>query len=554
MADLNFFQQNIATLSPQLSLRLPVLANREYHEHSSNNSMSVILTGNDLSFEQLRAVALQHESVSLHPSAIERMNTSRAVVDKLVASGATAYGINTGFGKLASVRISTEQVAQLQVNLVRSHACGVGEPLSESETRAMMLLRANALAKGLSGIRPHVVGTLCKMLNAKVHPIIPSQGSVGASGDLAPLAHLAQVVIGEGRANYDGKILEGAAALQRADITPVALEAKEGLSLLNGTQGMLALLSLALLEADALVDAADIAAALSLDALRGSPGAFDPRIMQARAYPGAAITAKNLARLNEGSQIRESHRSNTKDPRVQDAYSLRCTPQVHGAVRDSLAQARAIAEVELNSATDNPLVFAPSLGTGTDAASANGDIVSGGNFHGQPLAMAADQVAIALATLGGISERRIEQMTNPLTSMLPAFLTPEPGLNSGFMIAQVTAAALTSENKALATPHSIDSISTSGNQEDYVSMGMSGARRLSPMLINLRHTIAIELLCACQGIDLLAPLQTGTRAQKAYNAIRRKSPKLTNDRPLAPDIEAVTALISADSFSKILSS
>jgi histidine ammonia-lyase len=279
--------------------------------------------------------------------------------------------------------------------------------------------------------------------------------------------------------------------------------------------------------------------------------------MQARAYPGAATTAKNLAHLNEGSQIRESHRSNTKDPRVQDAYSLRCTPQVHGAVRDSLAQARAMAEVELNSATDNPLVFAPSTsgtGAGAGAASETGDIVSGGNFHGQPLAMAADQIAIALATLGGISERRIEQMTNPLTSMLPAFLTPEPGLNSGFMIAQVTAAALTSENKALATPHSVDSISTSGNQEDYVSMGMSGARRLARMLTNLRHTIAIELLCACQGIDLLAPLQTGPLAQKAYVAIRAKSPKLTADRPLAPDIEAVTTLISDNSFSKILSS
>ena len=520
--------------------------------------MSVLLTGNDLSFEQLRAVALQHESVSLHPSAIERMQASRAVVDKLVASGATAYGINTGFGKLASVRISPEQVAQLQVNLVRSHACGVGEPLSESETRAMMLLRGNALAKGLSGVRPHVVDTLCKMLNAKVLPLITSQGSVGASGDLAPLAHLAQVVIGEGRAHYNGEILDGAAALQRAGITPVALEAKEGLSLLNGTQGMLALLSLALLEADVLVDAADIAAALSLDALRGSPGAFDPRIMQARAYPGAAITAKNLARLNEGSEIRESHRSNTKDPRVQDAYSLRCTPQVHGAVRDSLAQARATAEVELNSATDNPLVFANSNNFGavgsSTSASGDGDIVSGGNFHGQPLAMAADQVAIALATLGGISERRIEQMTNPLTSLLPAFLTPEPGLNSGFMIAQVTAAALTSENKALATPHSVDSISTSGNQEDYVSMGMSGARRLTRMLTNLRHTIAIELLCACQGIDLLAPLQTGLRAQKAYAAVREKSPKLTEDRPLSKDIESVATLLMDNLFSKILTS
>src|SRR5450432_1623816 len=510
--------------------------------------MSVVLTGNDLTFDQLHAVALHHDSVSLHPEAVQRMNASRAVVEKLVASGTTAYGINTGFGKLASVRISTEQVAQLQINLVRSHACGVGDPLSQSETRAIMVLRANALAKGLSGIRPHVVDTLCTMLNAQVHPFIPSQGSVGASGDLAPLAHLAQVVIGEGRATYRGESLDGAAAMQRAGIAPVSLEAKEGLSLLNGTQGMLALLSLALLEADALVDAADIAAALSLDALRGSPGAFDPRIMQARAYQGAATTAQNLARLNEDSQIRESHRSNAKDPRVQDAYSLRCTPQVHGAVRDSLAQARAMTQIELNSATDNPLVFAAAAGS-----SGVGDIISGGNFHGQPLAMAADQVAVACATLGGISERRIEQMTNPLTSMLPAFLTPEPGLNSGFMIAQVTAAALTSENKSLATPHSVDSISTSGNQEDYVSMGMSGARRLQRMLTNLRHTIAIELLCACQGIDLLAPLQTGTLAQNAHAAIRAKSPQLTADRSLAPDIEKVSALLQDHSFSTFLS-
>ncbi len=520
--------------------------------------MNILLTGNDLTFEHFHAVVLRHEPVSLHPSAIERMNASRAVVDKLVASGVTAYGINTGFGKLASVRISSDQVKQLQVNLVRSHACGVGDPLSESETRAMMLLRANALAKGLSGIRPHVVETLCKMLNAKVHPLIPSQGSVGASGDLAPLAHLAQVLIGEGRAIYNNETLDGSAALHSAGIVPVALEAKEGLSLLNGTQGMLALLSLALQDADALVNAADIAAALSLDALRGSPGAFDPRIMEARAYRGAATTAKNLARLNDGSQIRESHRSNASDPRVQDAYSLRCTPQVHGAVRDALAQARSIAEVELNSATDNPLVFAHAVASGGPAGSSsgadgNGDIVSGGNFHGQPLAMAADQVAIALATLGGISERRIEQMTNPLTSMLPAFLTPEPGLNSGFMIAQVTAAALTSENKALSTPHSVDSISTSGNQEDYVSMGMSGARRLSRMLTNLRHTIAIELLCACQGIDLLAPLQTGTLAQKAYSAVRAKSAKLTDDRPLAADIASISELLLDASFTQIIS-
>lgn len=505
--------------------------------------MTVVLNGNELTFSQLYDVALRRAKVSLSSDAVARMHASRAVVDRLVASGQTAYGINTGFGKLASVRISPEQVRQLQVNLVRSHCCGIGAPLAESETRAMMLLRANALAKGLSGVRPLVVETLCAMLNAGVHPVIPSQGSVGASGDLAPLAHLAQVVIGEGHAILDGESLSGAEALRRAKITPVALEAKEGLSLLNGTQAMLSLLSLALLEADVLADTADVAASLSLDALRGSPGAFDARIMHAREFPGAGVTARHLAHLNDGSQIRESHRSADKDTRVQDAYSLRCTPQVHGAVRDSLVQAREMALVELNSATDNPLVFVKENG---------GDIVSGGNFHGQPLAMAADQVAIALATLGGISERRIEQMTNPLTSLLPAFLTPEPGLNSGFMIAQVTAAALTSENRALAAPHSVDSISTSGNQEDYVSMGMSAARRLERMLHNLRHILAIELLCACQGIDLLAPLKTGHLAQKAYDAVRAASPTVSSDRPLAPDINSISTLISHSTFSLLL--
>jgi histidine ammonia-lyase len=506
--------------------------------------MSIVLTGNDLTFDQLYEVSLRHKEVSLSAQAIARMQASRAVVERLVAANEIAYGINTGFGKLASVRISTEQVRQLQVNLVRSHACGVGAPLSIPETRAMMLLRANALAKGLSGVRPIVVETLCAMLNAGIHPVIPSQGSVGASGDLAPLAHLAQVVIGEGEAHLKHEQLSGGEAMRKAGIERVALDAKEGLSLLNGTQGMLALLSLALLEADTLADAADVAASLSLDALRGSPGAFDARIMHARAYAGAGTTARNLAHLNEGSQIRESHRSPEKDTRVQDAYSLRCTPQVHGAVRDSLVQAREMALVELNSATDNPLVFVKENG--------HGDIISGGNFHGQPLAMAADQVAVAIATLGGIAERRIEQMTNPLTSMLPAFLTPDPGLNSGFMIAQVTAAALTSENRALAVPHSVDSISTSGNQEDYVSMGMSGARRLERMLHNLRHILAIELLSACQGIDLLAPLKTGTLATKAYQAVRAVSPKVTADRPLAHDINAVSALLAQGTIAKVL--
>jgi histidine ammonia-lyase len=504
----------------------------------------VELNGNDLTFDQLYEVALHDARVSLAVAASEKMQASRNVVDKLVASGKTAYGINTGFGKLASVRISSEQVRQLQLNLVRSHCCGVGEPLSKAETRSIMLLRANALAKGLSGVKPATVETLCAMLNAGVHPVIPSQGSVGASGDLAPLAHLAQVVIGEGQAEFHGEILPGGEALKRAKITPVQLDAKEGLSLLNGTQGMLALLSLALRQADALTDTADVAAALSLDALRGSPGAFDSRITHARAYPGAARTARNLAHLNEGSEIRESHRAAEKDTRVQDAYSLRCTPQVHGAVRDSLSQAREMTQVELNSATDNPLVFVNEKG--------DGDIVSGGNFHGQPLAMAADQIAIAIATLGGISERRIEQMTNPLTSMLSAFLTPEPGINSGFMIAQVTAAALASENKALATPHSVDSISTSGNQEDYVSMGMSGARRLERMLRNLQNILSIELLCACQGIDLLAPLQTGTLAKQAYETVRSKSAKLIEDRTLAPEINAISELISSQFFADLL--
>jgi histidine ammonia-lyase len=507
--------------------------------------MSVLLNGNDLTFEQLYTVVFSGEEARIDPAAMPQMNASRRVVERLVSSGETAYGINTGFGKLASVHISPEQVRELQVNLVRSHACGVGAPLSEAETRAMMLLRANALAKGLSGVRPLVVETLCAMLNRGVHAVIPSQGSVGASGDLAPLAHLALVVIGEGEARFKGETLPGGEALRRAGIAPVALEAKEGLSLLNGTQGMLALLALALREGEILADTADVAAALSLDALRGTPTAFDERIVQARPFAGAATTARNLRRLNEGSQIRESHRSAERDQRVQDAYSLRCTPQVHGAVRDALAQARAGAAVELNSATDNPLVF-------PRGAAGEGDVVSGGNFHGQPLAMAADHVAVALATLGGMSERRIEQMTNPLTSLLPAFLALEPGLNSGFMIVQVVAAALASENKMLAAPHSTDSISTSGDQEDYVSMGMGAARRLRPMLDNLRQILAIELLCACQGIDLLEPLETGREAAKAKELVRAVSKKVSKDRSLTPDIAAVAAKIAAGEFAKFV--
>ncbi|MCL6565316.1 MAG: histidine ammonia-lyase [Acidobacteriia bacterium] len=503
---------------------------------------TVSLTGNDLTLEQLEQVVWSHARVVLAPEARQRMEASRAVVEHMLASGnAAIYGINTGFGELATVRISADQVRQLQLNLVRSHACGVGPPLSEAEVRAMMLLRANTLAKGYSGVRPVVVETLCAMLNAGVHPVVPAQGSVGASGDLAPLAHLALVVIGEGEAFFGMGRMPGGEALRRARIAPLVLEAKEGLALLNGTQAMLALLALALREAEILADTADVATALSLDALRGSPAAFDERIAAVRPHAGHAVTARNVTRLNRGSTIRESHRSPERDPRVQDAYSLRCAPQVHGAVRDTLSAVRRTLLVELNAATDNPLVFADS-----------GEILSGGNFHGQALAMAADQLAVALAVLAGISERRIEHMTNPATSLLPAFLTTRPGLNSGFMMPQIVAAALAAETKALATPHSVDSIPTSGNQEDYVSMGMGAARRLRPMLENVANVLAIELLCACQGIDLLAPLTTGEQAARAHRLVRSVSTPLDEDRSLAADVAAVARLIREGQFAVLV--
>jgi histidine ammonia-lyase len=504
------------------------------------------IDGESLTLDQLYSIALEGAEAEIAPQARERMGASRAVVERLVESNAAVYGVNTGFGKMASVRISREQIRQLQVNLVRSHACGVGAPLSEHETRAILALRANAIAKGFSGVRPLVAETLCTMLNKRVHPVIPSQGSVGASGDLAPLAHLAQVAIGEGEAFLQGRTISGAEAMRTAGIAPVVLDAKEGLALLNGTQGMLALLALGLREAEIAADTTDVAAALSLDALRGSPAAFDERIARVRPYAGHATSAHNLRRLNSGSTIRESHRPPEKDPRVQDPYSLRCAPQVHGAARDALAQVRATITVELNSATDNPLVFAAS------GKSDTGEMISGGNFHGQPLAMAADQLAVALVTLAGISERRVEQMTNPQTSQLPAFLVHDAGLNSGFMILQVAAAALASEMKTQAVPHSVDSIPTSANQEDYVSMGMAGARRISPMLANLRSILAIELLSACQGIDLLAPLRTGAEAQKAYDAVRSASSFVEVDRSLSADIEAVARLVAQGTFCAIL--
>ena len=501
----------------------------------------ISIDGEGLTLERLYSISLRGAAAEITADAHRRMSASRAVIERLVASDARVYGVTTGFGKMATVLISSDEIRRLQLNLVRSHACAVGEPLTQAATRAVLALRANALAKGFSGVRPILAETLVAMLNRGVHPVIPSQGSVGASGDLAPLAHLAQVVIGEGQAVYQGRSMSGGEAMRSAGIAPLTLEAKEGLALLNGTQAMLALLALSFREAQVAIDTADVATALSLDALRGSPSAFDARIAGVRPYSGHALTSRHLEKLSRGSEIRESHRSAIVDARVQDPYSLRCAPQVHGAVRDALAHIRATLSVEINSATDNPLVFA-------DTA----EVISGGNFHGQPLAMAADQLAVALATLGGISERRIEQMTNPQTSQLPAFLVREAGLNSGFMILQVTAAALVSEMKALAAPHSVDSIPTSANQEDYVSMGMGGARRLEPMLANLRRILAIELLAACQGIEFLAPLRTGPGARKAYDLVRSLSATVDVDRSLAPDIETVASAIDRGDFSALL--
>src|SRR6266568_4979280 len=406
------------------------------------------------------------DGVLLAPDAREAVDRARAVVDALVAGNKLSYAITTGVGKLSDVRIAGDQIRELQVNLVRSHAVGVGEPLSVAETRAMMLLRANSLSKGHSGVRAIVIDTVCELLNRRVTPFVPSQGSVGASGDLAPLAHLALSLIGEGECFADdNKRCPSADALQRAGIRPLVLEAKEAVSLINGTQAMLAVGTLSLLAAETLVDSADVIGSMTLDALRGTDVAFDDRIHQARPHHGQITTAANLRKLLEGSTIRESHRN---CGRVQDAYSLRCIPQVHGAVRDTLAHCRGIFETEANSAVDNPLVFI------TDAKNAEGDVISGGNFHGEPLAFALDFLAIALSALAGISERRIERLVNPaLSEDLPPFLAAGAGLNSGFMMPQVTAAALVSENKVLAHPASVDSITTSGNKEDYVSMGMT---------------------------------------------------------------------------------
>ena len=486
-----------------------------------------------LTLEVLAQVARGGRKVAVGERARTAMARSRTVVDKVVAGGDASpavYGVNTGFGALAEVRISAAEVTRLQQNLVRSHAAGVGTPLPREAVRGMMLLRAAVLATGRSGARIVCCERLCDLLNAGVHPEIPARGSVGASGDLAPLAHLALGMIGEGRAEYRGELLPAAEALRRAEIQPLVLEAKEGLTLLNGTQHMTAIGGLTVVEAEATARVADIAGALSLEALKGTVRAFDERVVAARPHPGQIAVAKFLRELLVGSAIADSHKNCGK---VQDPYSLRCMPQVHGATRDMLGYARTVLEREAGSSTDNPLVFAD-----------EGEMISGGNFHGQPVALALDAAAIAVAELANISERRIEQLVNPhLSSGLPPFLAPDSGLNSGFMIAQVSAAALVSENKVLAHPASVDSIPSSAGREDHVSMGATAALKLATIHDHVRTVLAIELLCAAQGIDLRRPLTTTGPLEAVHAAIRKHVPPMMVDRPLAPDIEAVRSLI-----------
>ncbi len=518
------------------------------------------ISGNDLTLEAVREVAEQNRPVLLFAEAREAVNRARAVVDDIVAGDKLAYAITTGVGKLSDVRIVGDQIRELQVNLVRSHAVGVGDPLSIPETRAMMLLRANSLAKGYSGVRAIVIDTLCEMLNRGVTPYVPSQGSVGASGDLAPLAHLALALIGEGECvDAAGARIPSADALKRAQIKPLVLEAKETISLINGTQGMLAVGTLALLAAETLVDSADVLGGLSCDALKGTDAAFDERIHQARPHSGQIKTAANLRKMLEGSQIRESHR---ECGRVQDAYSLRCIPQVHGAVRDTLAHCRRVFEIEANSAVDNPLVFVTTRGAADafvrpaergEEAAPEGDVISGGNFHGEPLAFALDFLAIALSALAGISERRIERLVNPaLSEGLPPFLAHGAGLNSGFMMPQVTAAALVSENKVLSHPASVDSITTSGNKEDYVSMGMTAANKLKRVVQNTRNVLAIEAMAVAQAIDFLAPLKTSKRGQAAHAAIRSVSPTVEKDRVMYKDFARIAELIASGKVAEAL--
>jgi histidine ammonia-lyase len=498
----------------------------------------VLLDGASLTRAAVAAIADAGATVVLTEDAKSRVHAARAVVDRMAAGDTPVYGINTGFGSFADVRIAPDALDALQINLLRSHAAGVGDLLPISVVRAMMALRANVLARGHSGIRLETLDLLIAMLNAGVHPVVPSRGSVGASGDLAPLAHLALVLIGEGEVQTAAGRMPGAEALARAGLAPVRLAPKEGLALINGTQASTAVLALALVAAERLARAADIVAALSIDVLRGSTRPFQARIHAARPHAGQVVSAANISRLLDGSAINQSH---ANCGRVQDAYSERCAAQVHGACRDALAFIAQTVEIEANASTDNPMVFA-------DA----GDIISGGNFHGAPIGLGADLLAAAVTHVATISERRAERLVNPALSDLPAFLTVQGGLESGLMLAQVTAAALASELKALAHPVSVDTIPTSANKEDHVSMSMAASLKAASAVQLATLVVAVELLCACEGLDLLSPLATSAPLAAVHAHVRTRVARRTGDRPPSPDIEAIAAMIGAGTLDHIV--
>ena len=491
--------------------------------------------GRRLNLQGFGAIVDGGQPCALSASARVKVEAARRLIERVTSHGEetpAVYGVNTGFGDLSKIRIPPEETRLLQERLVRSHAAGVGVPLPDRVVRGMLLLRANTLAQGHSGVRPELIDRLLEMLNAGVLPVVPSRGSVGASGDLAPLAHLALAVIGRGRVRVAGRELEARAALQQLGMEPLTLEPKEGLSLINGTQAMTSLLAIGAIESRRLVRIADAVGALRADALLGCDTPCDRRLRGLRPHPGQLASAANLWNLMQGSELRESHRHG--DSRVQDPYSIRCMPQVHGAARDVLAQAESLLDVEMNAVTDNPLVFPE-----------DEEILAGGNFHGEPVAMAGDFLAIGLAELGSISERRIDKLTDPVFSGLPAFLTDNPGLNSGFMMAQVTAAALVSENKVLAHPASVDSIPTSAEKEDHVSMGMGAALKLQQVVANVRTILAIEILAACQGIDLRRPMRTSETLEAIHSAVRAEVDRWGDDRELAPDIACAEAFLES---------
>ena len=500
---------------------------------ASGSGRTVRLDGESLSLEQVEAIA-SGTGCALAPSARRRVRRSRAVVERAIRRGKQVYGVNTGFGNLATVRIDDSRLAELQCNLVRSHCAGVGEPLPQREVRAILGLRANCLARGHSGLRLETLERLLLMLNLGIHPVVPAQGSVGASGDLAPLAHVALALIGEGHVFHHGKRIPAASAWKRQGLRPIELAAKEGLALINGTQMMTAIGVLALLAAERLAVLADIAGAMSLEALLGSHRAFAAQIHAARPHRGQRLAAANLRKLLRDSPIERSH---ADCARVQDSYSLRCIPQVHGAVRDALAYVRPVLETEINSSTDNPMVFAGS-----------GRLISGGNFHGQPLSIALDHLATAICSLATISERRIERLLNPDLSDLPAFLSHDPGLHSGFMIAQVTAAALVAENKVLAHPASVDTIPTSAGKEDHVAMGAHAARKAAQVVDHVGTVLGIELLCAAQALDMRRPLRPGKGVEAARRALRRRISRMRQDRVLADDIVAARRIIDEETL------